>query len=50
MSCFDLIGGDGSPRIYGAASGTMDLKIGNFLEGSPEMVIQTVAMGEIARH
>ncbi len=40
----------GSPQIYGAASGTMDFKTGNFLEGSPEMVIQTAAMGEMARH
>lgn len=40
----------GSPQIYGAASGTMDFKTGNFLEGSPEMVIQTAAMGEMARY
>jgi trimethylamine--corrinoid protein Co-methyltransferase len=40
----------GSPQIYGAASGTMDFKTGNFREGSPEMVIQTEAMGEMARH
>jgi trimethylamine---corrinoid protein Co-methyltransferase len=40
----------GSPQIYGAASGTMDFKTGNFREGSPEMVIQTAAMGEMARH
>jgi trimethylamine---corrinoid protein Co-methyltransferase len=40
----------GSPQIYGAASGTMDFKTGNFLEGSPEMVIQTAAMDEMARH
>lgn len=40
----------GSPQIYGAASGTMDFRTGNFLEGSPEMVIQTAAMGEMARH
>ncbi len=39
----------GSPQIYGAASGTMDFKTGNFLEGTPEMVIQTAAMGEMAR-
>ncbi len=40
----------GSPQIYGAASGTMDFKTGAFLEGSPEMVLQTAAMGEMARH
>ena len=40
----------GSPQIYGAASGTMDFRTGNFLEGAPEMVIQTAAMGEMARH
>lgn len=40
----------GSPQIYGAASGIMDFRTGNFLEGSPEMVIQTAAMGEMARH
>ena len=40
----------GSPQIYGAASGTMDFKTGNFREGTPEMIIQTAAMGEMARH
>jgi len=40
----------GSPQIFGAASGTMDFKTGNFQEGTPEMVIQTAAMGEMARH
>lgn len=40
----------GSPQIYGAASGTMDFKTGSFLEGTPEMVLQTAAMGEMARH
>ena len=40
----------GSPQIYGAASGTMDFKTGTFLEGTPEMVIQTAALGEMARH
>lgn len=39
----------GSPQIYGAASGTMDFKTGSFLEGTPEMVLQTQAMGEMAR-
>ena len=40
----------GSPQIYGAASGTIDFATGAFLEGSPEMVIQTAAMGEMARY
>lgn len=40
----------GSPQVYGAASGTMDFKTGIFLEGTPEMVIQNAAMGEMARH
>ncbi len=40
----------GSHQVYGTASGTMDFKTGSFLEGSPEMVLQTVAMGEMARH
>ena len=39
-----------SPQIYGAASGTMDFKTGTFLEGTPEMVIQNAALGEMARH
>jgi trimethylamine---corrinoid protein Co-methyltransferase len=40
----------GSPQIFGAASGTMDFKTGSFMEGTPEMVIQTAAMGDMARH
>jgi trimethylamine---corrinoid protein Co-methyltransferase len=40
----------GSPQIYGSALGTMDFKTGSFLEGTPEMVMQTAAMGEMARH
>lgn len=39
----------GSPLIFGAASGTMDYRTGAFLEGTPEMVIQTAALGEMAR-
>lgn len=39
----------GSPQIFGAASGTMDYRTGSFLEGTPEMVLQTAAMGEMAR-
>lgn len=40
----------GSPQIFGSASGVMDFKTGSFLEGNAEMVIQTAAMGEMARH
>jgi len=39
----------GTPIIYGDASGATDFRTGNFLEGSPEMVLQTTARGEMAR-
>jgi trimethylamine--corrinoid protein Co-methyltransferase len=38
-----------TPLIFGDASGSTDLRTGNFLEGSPEMVLQTGARGEMAR-
>jgi trimethylamine--corrinoid protein Co-methyltransferase len=39
----------GTPIIFGDASGTTDFRTGNFLEGAPEMVLQTTARGEMAR-
>jgi trimethylamine--corrinoid protein Co-methyltransferase len=39
----------GTPLIFGDASGITDLHTGSFLEGSPEMVLQTAARGEMAR-
>lgn len=39
----------GSAIIYGDANLSTDFKTGNFLAGSPEMVIQTGALGEMAR-
>ena len=39
----------GCPIIFGDASGTTDFASGNFLEGSPEMVLQSAARGEMAR-
>ncbi len=39
----------GCPIIFGDASGSTDFTSGNFLEGSPEMVLQTAARGEMAR-
>ncbi len=39
----------GSPLIYGDANLATDFKTGNFLAGAPEMVLQTGALGEMAR-
>jgi trimethylamine--corrinoid protein Co-methyltransferase len=39
----------GSPIIMGDAPGSTDFRTGNFLEGSPEMVLQAGARGEMAR-
>jgi trimethylamine--corrinoid protein Co-methyltransferase len=39
----------GTPIIFGDASGSTNFAAGNFLEGSPEMVLQTGARGEMAR-
>ena len=39
----------GCPLIYGDASGSTNFSSGGFLEGSPEMVLQTAARGEMAR-
>jgi trimethylamine:corrinoid methyltransferase-like protein len=39
----------GTPLIFGDASGSTDFATGGFLEGSPEMVLQTGARGEMAR-
>jgi len=39
----------GTPLIFGDASGSTDFASGGFLEGSPEMVLQTGARGEMAR-
>lgn len=39
----------GTPVIFGDASGSADFRTGNFLEGSPETVLQTAARGEMAR-
>jgi trimethylamine--corrinoid protein Co-methyltransferase len=40
----------GTPIIFGDASGSTHFQNGVFLEGSPEMVIQTAARGEMARY
>jgi trimethylamine--corrinoid protein Co-methyltransferase len=39
----------GTPLIFGDAAGSTDFASGGFLEGSPEMVLQTAARGEMAR-
>ena len=39
----------GTPLIFGDASGSTSFVTGGFLEGSPEMVLQTGARGEMAR-
>jgi len=39
----------GSPIIMGDAPGSTDFRTGNFLEGSPEMVLMAGARGEMAR-
>jgi len=39
----------GCPLIFGDASGSTNFYTGGFLEGSPEMVLQTAARGEMAR-
>ena len=39
----------GTPVIMGDAPGSTDFRTGNFLEGSPEMVLQAGARGEMAR-
>ena len=39
----------GTPVIFGNASGSTDFRTGNFLEGSPEMVLQAGATGEMAK-
>jgi trimethylamine--corrinoid protein Co-methyltransferase len=39
----------GCPLIYGDASGSTNFVSGGFLEGSPEMVLQTAARGEMSR-
>ena len=40
----------GTPIIFGDASGSTHFQNGAFLEGSPEMVLQTAARGEMARY
>lgn len=39
----------GTPLIYGDASGSTNFSTGGFLEGSPEMVLQSGARGEMAK-
>jgi trimethylamine--corrinoid protein Co-methyltransferase len=39
----------GSPLIFGGGSGSVDFKSGRFLSGTPEMVLQTGALGEMGR-
>ncbi len=39
----------GCPIIFGDASGSTNFASGGFLEGSPEMVLQSAARGEMAR-
>ena len=38
-----------TPIIFGSATGSTNFRTGNFLEGSPEMVLQAGATGEMAR-
>ena len=40
----------GTPIIFGDASGVISFKSGLFLEGAPEMALQTGAMGDMARY
>ncbi len=39
----------GTPIIFGDASGSTNFAVGDFLEGSPEMVLQSGARGEMAK-
>jgi len=39
----------GTPLVFGDASGSTDFATGSFLEGSPEMVLQTAARAEMAQ-
>lgn len=39
----------GTPIIMGDGPGSTDFRTGSFLEGSPEMVLQSAARGEMAR-
>jgi trimethylamine:corrinoid methyltransferase-like protein len=39
----------GSPVIFGGGSGSVDFRNGRFLSGTPEMVLQTGALGEMGR-
>jgi trimethylamine--corrinoid protein Co-methyltransferase len=39
----------GTPIIFGDASGSTNFAVGKFLEGSPEMVLQSGARGEMAK-
>lgn len=39
----------GTPIIFGDASGSTNFATGSFLEGTPEMVLQTGARGEMAK-
>jgi len=39
----------GTPMIMGDAPGSTDFHTGNFLEGSPEMILQAGARGEMAK-
>ncbi|CAB1074046.1 hypothetical protein D1AOALGA4SA_2034 [Olavius algarvensis Delta 1 endosymbiont] len=39
----------GTPIVFGDASGSTNFASGGFLEGSPEMVLQTAARGEMAK-
>ncbi len=39
----------GTPMIYGAALGVVNVRSGIFLEGTPETMLQIGAMGEMAR-
>ena len=39
----------GTPIIMGDAPGSTDFRTGSFLEGSPEMVLQAAATGEMAK-
>lgn len=40
----------GTPMIYGAALGVVNVRSGLFLEGTPETMLQIGAMGEMARY
>jgi trimethylamine--corrinoid protein Co-methyltransferase len=45
---YPMMAHPGTPLIFGDAAGSTDFASGGFLEGSPEMVLQTAARAEMA--